>query len=75
MSDDIGEEHNVQAKHPEVVEKLTKALEKLVKDGRTTPGAPQANTVDPDIMKGTKRVEPKGKGKGKAKAKANAKAK
>jgi arylsulfatase A-like enzyme len=56
LSEDIGEKDNVQAKHPDVVARLTKLLEKYVAEGRSTPGAPQKNTVDPDIMSGIKPV-------------------
>jgi len=42
---DIAEQKNVAAENPEVVARLTKLLEKFVADGRTTPGAPQANAV------------------------------
>ena len=42
---DIAEQKNVVAENPEVVARLTALLEKLVADGRSTPGAPQANTV------------------------------
>jgi arylsulfatase A-like enzyme len=59
LADDIGETNNVQARHPDVVARLTKLLEKYVADGRSTPGAPQKNTVDPDIMRGTKAVAAK----------------
>lgn len=51
LSQDIGEKTNVQAEHPEIVERLSKLLEKYVADGRSTPGAPQKNTVDPNIWK------------------------
>ena len=44
LSKDIGETHNVQAEHPEVVARLTKMLESYVEKGRSTPGAPQKNT-------------------------------
>ena len=54
LADDIGEQHNVQAQHPDIVDRLTKLLQKYVADGRSTPGTPQKNTVDPDIMRGTK---------------------
>lgn len=53
VSVDIGETNNVQAQHPDVVERLKKLLVKYVADGRSTPGAPQKNTVDADIMRGT----------------------
>ena len=49
LSDDIGEKRNVQADHPEIVERLTKLLEKYVADGRSTPGAPQQNTTPVNI--------------------------
>jgi arylsulfatase A-like enzyme len=51
MAADPGEKSNLAAKHPEVVERLTKLLEKHVADGRSTPGAPQKNDVDVDIRK------------------------
>lgn len=51
LSQDIAEKTNVQAEHPEIVERLSKLLEKYVADGRSTPGAPQKNTVDPNIWK------------------------
>lgn len=54
LSDDIGERNNVQAQHPDIVERLTKLLEKYVAEGRSTPGASQKNTVTPDIMNGIK---------------------
>ncbi len=43
LSRDVGERHNVQAEHPEVVSRLTKLLEKYVSEGRSTPGSPRAN--------------------------------
>jgi arylsulfatase A-like enzyme len=49
LGDDIGEKRNVQADHPEIVERLTKLLEKYVADGRSTPGAPQQNTTPVNI--------------------------
>ena len=36
LSTDIGEKSNVQAKHPEIVARLTKQLEKWTADGRST---------------------------------------
>jgi arylsulfatase A-like enzyme len=52
---DVGEKANVQERHPEVVERLTKLLEKYVADGRSTPGKPQKNTGRVDIWNGAKR--------------------
>jgi arylsulfatase A-like enzyme len=43
---DLAEATNVAAENPEVVERLTKLLEKYVSDGRSTPGEPQRNTVE-----------------------------
>ena len=40
---DIGEQANVQDKHPDVVERLTKLMQKYIDDGRSTPGKPQHN--------------------------------
>lgn len=51
LSSDIGERKNVESKHPEIVERLTTLLEKYVEDGRSTPGAKQKNTVEPQIRK------------------------
>ncbi len=43
LYDDPAESRNVQADHPEIVEKLTGLMEKHIADGRSTPGAPQSN--------------------------------
>jgi arylsulfatase A-like enzyme len=51
MADDVGEKANVQDKHPEVVTRLTRLLEKYATDGRSTPGALQKNTGEVDIWK------------------------
>lgn len=37
LKDDISEQHNVQAEHPEIVERLTKLLEKYKSEGRSIP--------------------------------------
>ena len=52
LSADLGEQRNVAAEHPEIVERLTKLLESYVANGRSTPGAPQANTGRVQIRKG-----------------------
>jgi len=52
LSIDIGERTNVAAAHPEIVARLTALLEKYVADGRSTPGAPQSNTVPVVLRKG-----------------------
>ncbi len=45
LKDDLGEKNNVIDQHASRVDELMKQLEKLVNDGRSTPGAPQKNTV------------------------------
>jgi arylsulfatase A-like enzyme len=49
LANDIAEKNNVQDKHPEIVTRLTKLLEKQVADGRSTPGTPQKNHGPIDI--------------------------
>ncbi len=44
LNADLGERRNLQAEHPEVVARLTALLATYVRNGRSTPGAPQANT-------------------------------
>lgn len=44
LSRDIAEQHNVQDQYPDVVADLKALLTRYVKDGRSTPGAPQPNT-------------------------------
>ncbi|MHB8902092.1 MAG: sulfatase-like hydrolase/transferase, partial [Thermoguttaceae bacterium] len=48
---DPAEQKNIQAGHPEVVERLTALLERYVAEGRSTPGDPQKNSVPVDIHK------------------------
>lgn len=50
LSRDIGEQHNLQAEHPEIVERMTRKLEQIVAQGRSTPGPPQPNAVKVDIL-------------------------
>jgi hypothetical protein len=51
LSTDIGEAHNVQAEHPEIVTRLRSLLEKYISDGRSTPGAKQRNDSQIILMK------------------------
>jgi arylsulfatase A len=51
LEKDIGEKTNLQGKHPEVVDRLTKQLRKWVADGRSTPGKLQKNTMPVVIRK------------------------
>lgn len=43
LHSDIGERHSVAAAHPGVVEELTELLTRYIREGRSTPGAPQSN--------------------------------
>jgi len=45
LADDIGETKNLAAAQPERVEKMKALLEKLITEGRSTPGAAQKNDV------------------------------
>ena len=51
LGQDIGEQHNVQDKHPEVVQRLTALLQKYVDDGRSTPGPPRSNEGETSIQR------------------------
>ena len=44
LTADVGERTNVQADYPEVVASLTALMTQYVRNGRSTPGEPQANT-------------------------------
>ena len=46
LSTDLGEKKNLWAEKPELVAELTATMEKLVSDGRITPGPKQANDVE-----------------------------
>jgi len=48
---DLAEAKNVHAENPEVVARLTKLLEQYIANGRSTPGAKQANDVAIQIRK------------------------
>lgn len=66
MDSDVGEQRNAQPEHPEIANRLTQQLEKIVSDGRSTPGSPQKNTVEVDIWKAGREAHlplPKKKGK------------
>ncbi len=45
------EAKNLQAEHPEIVARLTKELEQIIANGRSTSGAKQANDVPIQIRK------------------------
>jgi arylsulfatase A len=52
LSADRAERRNVQAEHPEIVDRLTRLLEKYVAEGRSTPGASQSNNGAPVAIRG-----------------------
>ncbi len=43
LKDDIEEKNNIIEKHPEIVAELQATLEDYIRNGRSTPGEPQAN--------------------------------
>ena len=45
MADDLAETKNLYAEKPEVVAELTALMDKVVSEGRSTPGAIQANDL------------------------------
>lgn len=45
LATDLAEQHNTAAGNPEVVERLTRLLEKNIADVRSTPGPPQKNAA------------------------------
>lgn len=51
LESDMGETKNVQAEHPEVVARMTKALEQIIAEGRSTPGAKQSNDAAIQLRK------------------------
>ncbi len=65
LKDDIAEKTNLQAEKSEIVARMKAALEKIVTDGRSTPGAPQQNTVEVVLRKPTPAVKAKAKKKAK----------
>ena len=52
LSADVGERTNVIEQHPDIVASLTAELEALVRNGRSTPGAPQRNNGKINIQRG-----------------------
>lgn len=45
LGDDLGETHNLAAQHPDRVARMSRILEKIIVDGRSTPGAKQKNDI------------------------------
>ncbi|MCL4201979.1 MAG: arylsulfatase [Pirellulaceae bacterium] len=52
LADDLGEQKNLQDREPQQVRELTELLERLVADGRSTPGKNQPNNGPVDIRAG-----------------------
>ena len=61
MTADVGERANLQAAHPEVVQRLTALLEQYVANGRSTPGKAQKNDVPVDLWKQAPAAPPRGR--------------
>jgi arylsulfatase A-like enzyme len=55
---DLGETKDLAADHPDEVKRLTALMEKLVADGRSTPGEAQTNDVDVKIHKPAAKKKP-----------------
>lgn len=51
LAADAGEKENLQAARPEVVERLTHAMQAIASNGRSTPGANQKNDTAVDFRK------------------------
>lgn len=60
---DIAEQKNAAAENPEIVSKLMKQLEKIVADGRSTPGIKQRNAVPVALRKPVAAAAPKKRAK------------
>lgn len=65
LADDLGEKHNLAGAHPERVTQMQTLLEKIITDGRSTPGAKQPNDVE---VRRFPREQPPAKKKAGAKA-------
>ena len=65
LSSDIGERNNLAPAMPEKVAEMKALLEKLITDGRSTPGEPQKNDVE--VVRFPKAGAPKAKAAKKAK--------
>lgn len=59
MSVDVGETKNLQAEHPEIVEQLTRDLDQIIANGRSTPGPKQSNDMPIKVRKPDEKNKPK----------------
>lgn len=67
LASDPQEKRNLQASHPQRIAEMTTLLERIVSEGRSTPGIRQSNTVSVDILRGIKLAQnPKPKKKNRA---------
>jgi arylsulfatase A len=56
LAKDLGETNNLASQHPEVVTRLTARMKEIIKQGRSTPGPAQSNTVPvklPSLLENT----------------------
>lgn len=51
LAEDLAEQKNLQAQHPQIVQQLLQLLQRQVAEGRTRPGPAQKNDVPVDIWK------------------------
>ncbi|QDU27247.1 Arylsulfatase [Anatilimnocola aggregata] len=56
LSTDSGEAKNLQAEQPEVVQRLTRLLDRYIAEGRSTPGQVQANDTEVVVRKANSRA-------------------
>lgn len=56
LENDLAEQHNLEEREPERVDELLALLERLVADGRSTPGTPQRNHGEVEIFFGPRAV-------------------
>jgi arylsulfatase A len=67
LDDDLGESRNLAAEKPALVAEMRATLEKLIRDGRSSPGASQRNDVE--VVRHPRPEATAAKAKGKTKAK------
>ncbi len=52
LNDDLGETRNVAADHQEIVKRMARLMQHYIDTGRSTPGPPQNNTKNRDLIRG-----------------------